>query len=125
MRVNHPNIILDYVPGGCTSIMQPCDVGIQRPFKLSVKRSYQEDVVSEMLNQLGNEEVSAVNIDTRLPVLRDQSTRWIWNAYKAISREELVKKVTYPSKSLINNTHKINRHLKTALSENGTSPMIA
>ena len=126
MRVGHPNILLDYVPGGCTSVMQPCDVGIQRPFKLSVKRSYQEDIVTEMLNQLGNnlKEGLAVNIDTRLPVLRDQSTRWIWNAYKAVSREELVKKVTHPTKSLVTNTHK-NRHSKTVLSENGTSPMIA
>ena len=72
MQVSHPNIILDYVPGGCTSIMQPCDVGIQRPFKLSVKQSYQEDVVTEMLKQLDtNEEALAVNIDTRLPVLQD------------------------------------------------------
>jgi hypothetical protein len=39
MKANHPNIILDYIPGGCTGIAQPCDVGIQRPFKLSVKRS--------------------------------------------------------------------------------------
>ena len=78
-----------------------------------------------MLNQMGNEEASAVNIDMRLPVLRDRSTRWIWNAYKAVSQEELVKKVTHPSKSLINNTHKTNRHSKTALSENGISPIIA
>jgi hypothetical protein len=35
MRTNHPIIILDFVPGGCTSIAQPCDVGIQRLFKLS------------------------------------------------------------------------------------------
>jgi hypothetical protein len=126
MRVGHPNILLDYVPGGCTSVMQPCDVGIQRPFKLSVKRSYQEDIVTEMLNQLSNKEGSAVNIDTRLPVLRDQSTRWIWNAYKAVSREELVKKVTHPTtKSLVTNTHKNDRRSKTVLSENGTSPMIA
>ena len=111
--------------------MQPCDVGIQRPFKLSVKRSYQEDIVTEMVNQLGNEESgssrdsSALNIDTRLPVLRDKSTRWIWNAYKAVSRKELVKMVTHPSKFLIHNTHKTIRHSKTVLSENGTSPMIA
>ena len=71
MRVSHPNILLDYVPGGCTSILQPCDVGIQRPFKLSVKRSYQEDIVTAMLNQLDCEEASesVVKIDTRLPVL--------------------------------------------------------
>lgn len=29
MSTNHPNILLDYVPGGCTGVAQPCDVGIQ------------------------------------------------------------------------------------------------
>lgn len=29
MCVNHPNIILDFIPGGCTGVHQPCDVGIQ------------------------------------------------------------------------------------------------
>jgi hypothetical protein len=37
MRTHHPTIILDYVPGGCTGVLQPCDVGIQRPLKLSIK----------------------------------------------------------------------------------------
>ncbi len=29
MKENHPNIILNFIPGGCTSVAQPCDVGIQ------------------------------------------------------------------------------------------------
>jgi hypothetical protein len=29
LRANHPTIILDYVPGGCTGVWQACDVGIQ------------------------------------------------------------------------------------------------
>ncbi|KAG6904915.1 hypothetical protein DXG01_006251 [Tephrocybe rancida] len=52
MRTHHPNIILDYVPGGCMGVMQPCDVGIQHPFKLSLKQSYHEDIVEEMTQQL-------------------------------------------------------------------------
>ena len=28
MRTHHPTIILNYVPGGCTGIHQPCNVGI-------------------------------------------------------------------------------------------------
>lgn len=92
MRDRHENIILDYVPGGCTSVAQPCDVGIQRPFKLSIKRSYHEDVVAEILDQL-NDNTSPVSIDTRLPTLRDRSTRWIWNGYESIKKEGLVTKV--------------------------------
>lgn len=94
MHNHHSNIILDYVPGGCTGIVQPCDVGIQRPFKLSVKRSYHEDVVTEILEQLSTN-VKPISVDTRLPTLRDRSTRWIWNAYQAIKKDVLVRKVTF------------------------------
>lgn len=92
MRDYHENIILDYVPGGCTSVAQPCDVGIQRPFKLSIKCSYHEDVVAEILDQL-KDNTSPVSIDTQLPMLRDRSTRWIWNGYESIRKEGLVTKV--------------------------------
>jgi len=37
MQDHHPTIVLDFVPGDCTGIYQPCNVGIQRPFKLSIK----------------------------------------------------------------------------------------
>ena len=94
MRDHHNNIILDFVPGGCTGIMQPCDVGIQRLFKLSIKRTYHEDVVTEILDQL-NAGASLISMDTHLPTLRDQSTRWIWNAYQAIKNDALVQKVDY------------------------------
>jgi hypothetical protein len=68
MKQNHPNIILDYVPGGCTGVHQPCDVGIQRPFKLSAKRSYHEDIVDKMFSQLEND-AKVLAIDTCLVTL--------------------------------------------------------
>jgi hypothetical protein len=46
MKTRYPNIIVDFVPGGCTGVWQACDVGIQRIFKHSLKRSYHEDVVA-------------------------------------------------------------------------------
>lgn len=92
MKDTHPTIIVDFVPGGCTGVAQPCDVGIQRPFKHSIKRSYHEDVVSNILSQLENE-ADLVTLDTHLGVLRDRSTRWLWNAYQAVNNKALVKKV--------------------------------
>lgn len=93
MSVTHPFIILDYVPGGCTSVAQPCDVGIQRPFKLSIVRSYHEDIVNEVVGQL-KEGVDVVKFDDRVGILRNRSPRWIWNAYQAINKPALVKKVS-------------------------------
>ncbi|KAF5321552.1 hypothetical protein D9619_000201 [Psilocybe cf. subviscida] len=91
IKTSHPSIILDFVPGGCTSVAQPCDVGIQRPFKHSIKRSYHEDVVSNILAQM-DQGSEGMNIDTRLAVLRNASTRWLWNAFQTLNNQELVKK---------------------------------
>ena len=51
MLTNHPSIILNFVPSGYTGVHQLCNVGIQRPLKLSVKKSYHEDVVEDLLLQ--------------------------------------------------------------------------
>jgi hypothetical protein len=72
MGEHHLRICLDFVPGGCTGVHQPCDVGIQRPFKLSVKRSYHEDIVKEILAQMDKGKTT-LKIDDRLPVLRNRS----------------------------------------------------
>ncbi|KAG6863217.1 hypothetical protein C0991_007362 [Blastosporella zonata] len=95
MKTNHPNIILDFVPGGCTGVAQPCDVGIQRPFKLSTKRSYHEDVVEDFVDQMKNSTgLTTLMVEKRLGIMRDRSVRWLWNAYKALNREDLVKKAS-------------------------------
>jgi hypothetical protein len=93
MKDNHPTIILDFVPGGCTGVHQPCDVGIQRPFKSSTKRSYHEDVVQEMLAQL-DKSSGNLTIDNRILVLRNRSVGWLWHAFQAVNKKELVQKVS-------------------------------
>ena len=93
MKGNHPTIIIDFVPGGCTGVHQPCDVGIQRTFKSSTKRSYHEDVVQEMLNQL-DKDSEKLTIDNRILVLRNRSVGWLWNAFHAVNNKELVQKVS-------------------------------
>ena len=93
MHAHHPTIILDYVPGGCTGIHQPCDVGIQRPLKLSIKRSYHEDVVQELMLQAKNGN-STPMLKEGIKDLRDRTPRWLWNAYNALNNKELIQKVS-------------------------------
>ena len=92
MKTNHPNIILDFVPGGCTSVHQPCDVGIQRPLKLSIRKSYHEDIVAEFVSQLNNGS-TILKIDDSIGVLCDCSVGWMWNVFLVLKNKELVKKV--------------------------------
>jgi hypothetical protein len=52
MKKIHLNIIIIFIPGGCTGVWQFCDVGVQWIFKHSVKQLYCEKIVSEVLGQL-------------------------------------------------------------------------
>lgn len=90
MKENHLNILLDYIPGGCTGVGQPCDVGIQRPFKLLATRSYHEDVVNSFVTQInaGDEPV----MDKRLKNIRDGSVQWLVNAFNVTNNKDPVKK---------------------------------
>jgi hypothetical protein len=92
MKTNHPNIILDFVPGGCTSVHQPCDVGIQRPLKLLIRMSYHEDLVAKFVEQLNNGS-TVFKIDNSIGVLCDHSVGWMLNTFLVLKNKELVKKV--------------------------------
>ena len=125
MRKNHPTIIIDYVPGGCTGVAQPCDVGIQRPFKLSTKRSYHQDLVKEIFNQHQNspeqeKEWKPILIDKRIATLRDRSVCWLWNAFQDVNKKDLIKKVTPRFKRSQNAYFHIHRPLRNVKSAAGT-----
>ncbi|KAF8836369.1 hypothetical protein BDN67DRAFT_911297, partial [Paxillus ammoniavirescens] len=63
-----------FVPGGCTGIAQPCDVGIQHPFKLAVRWSQHADIVEESLSLLKKQDdVPIIRLDMSLPTLRNRS----------------------------------------------------
>jgi hypothetical protein len=121
MKTNHPNIILHYVPAGCTGIFQACDVGIQRIFKHSLKRSYHQDVVAEILEQIGRGEEHIV-AEKRVAVLRDRSVSWLWDAHQILNNEKTVKKVwNILTRQCL--THTIDRCLRCVARKTGTSPM--
>lgn len=96
---HYPWIKYRFVPGGCTGIAQPCDVGVQRPLKLAVKRSQHADIVDESLSLLKKNDAAAavIRLDTTLPTLHDRSLHWLINGYHAINKPDIVKQVSTPS----------------------------
>jgi hypothetical protein len=92
MHDNHPNILLDLVPGGCTGVAQPCDVGIQRPFKHITNQAYLEDVVKETLTQI-DANATTVKVDQQIEYLRNASIGWLWKAYQGLNKRDIVQKV--------------------------------
>jgi len=94
MTANHPTILIDFVLAGCTGVAQSCDVGIQQPFKHVTNQCFVEDMVNMSLTQIDKGE--DITIDDRLPILQNVSLRWLWKAYEALNKENIVKKVSCP-----------------------------
>ncbi|KAF8233239.1 hypothetical protein L208DRAFT_1267692, partial [Tricholoma matsutake] len=91
--------VLDYMPSSCTGVHQPCDVGIQQPLKLLIRKSYHEDIVNEFLSVLNAGDSTPILKDT-LGVLHDHSIQWMWNAYQVLQNKGFIKKVYQCSISL-------------------------
>ena len=90
----YPWIIVDFIPAGCTGLAQPCDVGIQRPLKLSIRRSQQQDILDEVKAKLGEDDDSTIILDKTIGTLRDRTVHWALQAYKEINKPEIVMKVS-------------------------------
>lgn len=101
MKKIHPNIIMDFVPGGCTGVFQPCDVGMQRPMKLSIKKSYHEEVVKEVLGQVKWNQLCVI-LSKEIATHRNRSVRWLVNTYHILNNPWLVKKVSFMKAMLTN-----------------------
>jgi hypothetical protein len=93
MKKNHANIIVIFVPGGCTGIWQPLDVGVQRVMKLSIKRSAHRDIVDEVSAQIASG-TNEIRLDVTLSTLRDRAVRWVVNAIQEISNKVHICKVS-------------------------------
>lgn len=92
MKETHPNIILHYVPAGCTGVFQPCDVGIQHIIKHSLKQSCHRDMVEEILEQINNKK-SDIKVDKTVGVLHDHTVSWLWDAYQTLNKPHIVQKL--------------------------------
>ncbi|KAG2341697.1 hypothetical protein BDR05DRAFT_949526 [Suillus weaverae] len=90
---HYPWIKYHFVPGGCTGIAQPCNVGVQHPFKLAVKQSQHADIVDKSLSLLKKNDAAAaiIQLDTTLPTLCDRSLHWLINGYHAINKPNIVR----------------------------------
>jgi hypothetical protein len=95
MKRNHKNIIIVVIPGGCTGIWQPLDVGVQRVLKLSMTRSAHRDIVEEASAQIAKKvPADQIKLDTRVGTLRDRSVGWVVQAIHDIDNPELIAKVS-------------------------------
>ncbi|KAF8242660.1 hypothetical protein K440DRAFT_564808, partial [Wilcoxina mikolae CBS 423.85] len=87
-------LIIIFVPANCTSVFQPCDVGLQRIFKHIIRQEASKFFIQEVQQQL-NTGVQPENVktSTALGILRDQTPHWIRTAANYLNTQPvLIKK---------------------------------
>lgn len=78
IRVTYPWLILIYVPAGCTSNLQPCDVGLQPLFKHMNKQAANRYFAEQItLTMKKNHNLSALKLSMDIGPLRDACVSWI------------------------------------------------
>ncbi|KAF5363151.1 hypothetical protein D9758_008366 [Tetrapyrgos nigripes] len=72
MAENHPNIIIVYMPGNCTGIFQPADVGLQHVLKHQLKQELFQHLVEQQRVQIkAGIKLEDASFNTKLGPLRD------------------------------------------------------
>ncbi len=90
IKTEHPEIVVLYIPTGCICLFQPCDVGLQRLFKHTVKQLasqfFGNHVQRKRINGTTHEDIC---LPTKIGVLRDATLFWIMNAIQYLNTPPL------------------------------------
>jgi hypothetical protein len=87
MRLRYPEIILFFIPPNMTSVCQPADVGINKPWKARNKQKFNK-WTEERRAELG----PGAKIDLSMPAIRGPFVQWITEShYELWQNKELVK----------------------------------
>ena len=83
MKIHHPEIHVLYIPTNCTSVFQPVDVVVQRPFKHAFRQEFNQftmDTITKQLNGGTN-----VHIDFKMSKLKPHICHWLYKAWIHVS----------------------------------------
>lgn len=95
MKVHYPNVFVIYVPGGCTGLFQPLDVGFQRLHKHAIKRLAHADLIDEAREKLSvTRDPKSVIFETSVKVFKRRSVAWVVKSHKQLDDILVIKKVS-------------------------------
>ena len=81
------------VPNNCTDLLQPLDLSVNKPFKDTLRSKFSEWYAHEVSKQLeAGKQVEEVQVEMRMSVMKELSSRWFISAYDHIrSNPDIVK----------------------------------
>jgi hypothetical protein len=90
MRRNRPQYSLIFVPARCTGELQPCDLFLQRPFKLCITNEYNKwssEQIQICLNE--GKSINQLKLDHGMPALKKQSVQFTYASWKSMQTPQI------------------------------------
>ena len=91
-KEKYPQILLIFVLANSTSILQPVDVIIQRPFKHSFRQQFDNYTSQDIGQQLEEKDLKDVKLDTKMMVLKLLLCSWLYQAWQHVNQQSMIKK---------------------------------
>jgi hypothetical protein len=88
----HPEILLIFVPANCTSVFQPGDVILQRPFKHSFRQQFDMHTSQDIGKQLDERDLEEVKLNTKMTSLKALLCSWLHQAWQDVNKPSMIKK---------------------------------
>ena len=91
LRMQHPRIHLVFVPANCTSKLQVADVSLQRPFKHSITRRFNEWAVRQIKEQIAAGSAVGVSELLKMSTLKPLALQWCIESWSVLKeRRDLI-----------------------------------
>lgn len=76
-------IEVDHIPGGCTPLCQPVNIGVNKPFKDRIRRQWEEWMINEGINYQGTMSPPTRGdiVEWTLDAMLDMSHNLVFNAW--------------------------------------------
>jgi hypothetical protein len=90
LRTHHPRIHLVFVPPNCTSKLQVADVALQRPFKSTIRRSFEQWAAEEMHRQIHDKRIVGLTEFFGMKKIKPQVLQWCIDSWTELQERKAV-----------------------------------
>ena len=90
LKLTHPLVKTIFVPANYTSVLQPTDVILQRPFKHAFRNQYDKWSMNQISQQLDSGEEENIKLDSKLSVLKPLLCSVLYEAWLSIYKKRMI-----------------------------------
>ena len=89
LKLEENNIMVIFIPPNCTDLLQPLDIGVNKPFKAEIKRRFVNWYSDKVKAQLDNEiSIQEVKVQMPLSKMKPLAARWLVGAFDYLQDNE-------------------------------------